>query len=127
MKSRNWCYITIVIILGIIAVLSRRNETGVREFCAKDFTVLGRRQWRCKARTFTTVTIDSIPRGSATYSTATSPNIINNRAIENERSFLVHLNDSDYNSETASNDEAVVYPEQNNHDHQCYCGKSLDA
>ena len=109
MKSRNWCYITIVIILGIIAVLSRRNEAGVRECCGKDFTVLGRRQWRCKARTFTTVAIDSIPRGSATYSTTTSPNIINNRAIENETSFLVHLNDSDYNSdETASNDEAVV-------------------
>ena len=48
MKSRNWWYVNIVAILGIIAVLSKGNETGVCEFCGKDFTVLGRHQWRCK-------------------------------------------------------------------------------
>ena len=45
--------------------------------------------------------------------------------MENETSSLVHLNDSDYNSETAANNEAVIEPEQNNHDHQCYCGNSF--
>ena len=125
MKSRNWWYVNIVAILGIIAVLSKGNEAGVCEFCGKDFTVLGRHQWRCKARTFTTITIDSIPRGSDTYSTTTSPHSANNRAIENEMSSLVHLNDSDGNGETAANNEPMVEPEQNNHDHQCYCGKSF--
>ena len=38
---------------------------------------------------------------------------------------LVHLNDSDYNDEIAANNEPEVEPEQNNHDHQCYCGKSF--
>ena len=121
MKSRNRWYVNIVAILGIITVLSKGNEAGVCEFCGKDFTVLGRHQWRCKARTFTTVTIDNIPRGSDTYSTTTSPHSANNRAIENETSSLVHLNDSDHNGETAANNE----PEQNNRDHQCYCGKSF--
>ena len=104
--------------------MSKGNEAGVCEFCGKDFTVLGRHQWRCKARTVTTVTIDNIPRGSDTYST-TSPHSANNKAIENEASSLVHLNDSDYNGETAANNEPVVEPEQNNHHHQCYCGKSF--
>ena len=125
MKSRNWWYVNIVAILGIIAVLRKGNEAGVCEFCGKDFTVLGRHQWRCKAKTFTTVTIDNIPRGSDTYSTTTSPHSANNRAIENETSSLVHLNDSDHNGETTANNEPVVEPEQNNHDHQCYCGKSF--
>ena len=125
MKSRNRWYVNIVAILGIIAVLSKGNEAGVCEFCGKDFTVLGRHQWRCKARTFTTVTIDKIPRGSDTYSTTTSPHSANNRAIENETSSLVHLNDSNHNGETAANNEPVVEPEQNNHDHQSYCGKSF--
>ena len=34
-------------------------------------------------------------------------------------------NDSDHNGETAANNEPVVEPEQINHDHQCYCGKSF--
>ena len=100
MKSRNRWYINIVVFLGIIAVLSKGNEAGVCEFCG-NFTDLIRHQWRCKARTFTTLTIDNIPRGSDTYSTATIPYSVNNRAIENETSSLVHLNDSDYNDETA--------------------------
>ena len=41
MKSRNRWYVNIVVMLGIIAVLSKRNEAGVCEFCEKDFTVLG--------------------------------------------------------------------------------------
>ena len=125
MKSRNRWYVNIVAILGIITVLSKGNEAGVCEFCGKDFTVLSRHQWRCKARTVTTVTIDNIPRGSDTYSTTTIPHSANNRAIENETSHLVHLNDSDYNGETAANYEPVDEPEQSNHDRQCYCGKSL--
>ena len=125
MRSRNRWYVNIVVILGIIAVLSKGNEAGVCEICVKDFTVLGRHQYRCKARTFTTVTIDHIPKGSDTFSTPTRPNSANNRVIENETSSLVHLYDSDYNGETAANNEPVVEPEQNNHDHQCYCGKSF--
>ena len=88
----------------------------------KDFTVLGRHQRRCNSRTFTTVTIENIPD---TYFTTTSPDSANNRAIENERSSFVHLNDFDYNSQTAANNEPVVEPEQNNHDHQCYCGNNI--
>ena len=125
MNSRNRWYVNIVAILGIIAVLSKGNEAGVCEFCGKDFTVLGRHQWRCKAGTFTTVTIDNIPRGSDTYSTTTIPHSANNRAIENETLSLVHLNDSDHNGETAANNEPVVEPEQNNQDHQCYCENHL--
>ena len=125
MKSRNQWYVNIVAILVIIAVLSKGNKAGVCEFCGKDFTVLGRHQWRCKARTFTTVTIDYIPGGSDTYSTTTSLHNANNRAIENETSSLVHHNDSDHNGETAANNEPVVEPEENNHNHQCYCGKSF--
>ena len=116
-KARNRWYVNIVAILGIIAVLRKGNEAEVCEFCGKDFTVLGRHQWRCKARTFTTVTIDNIPRGIDTYFTTTIPHSANNRAIENERSSLVHLNDSDHNGKTATNNEPVVEPEQNNHDH----------
>ena len=67
MKSRNRWYVNIVAILGIIAVLSKGNEAGVCEFCGKDFTVLGRHQWRCKARNFTTLTIDNILRGIVTH------------------------------------------------------------
>ena len=77
--------------------MSKGNEAGVCEFCDKDFTALGRHQWRCKDRTSTTVTIDNIPRDIDTYSIATSPNSANNRAIEKETSSLVHLHDSDYN------------------------------
>ena len=72
MKSRNrWC-VNIVVILGITVVLSKGNEAEVREFCGKDFTLLGR-----------------------------------------------------HNCETAANIEPVVELEQNNHGHQCYCGKSF--
>ena len=63
--------------------------------------------------------------GVVTHSTTTSPNHANNRAIENETSSLVHLNDSDHNGETTANNEPLVEPEQNNHDHHCYCGKSF--
>ena len=76
--------------------MSKGNEAGVFEFCGKDFTVLGRHQWRCKTKTFTSVTVDNISRGSDPYSTTTSPSKANNRAVENEISSLVHLNDSDY-------------------------------
>ena len=62
-------------------------------------------QCRCKAGTFTAVTIDNIPRGGDTNSTTTSPHSANNRAIENETSSLVHLNDSDHNGETVANNK----------------------
>ena len=108
MESRNRWHVNTVVILCIIAVLSKGNEAGVCEFCGKDFTVLGRHQWRCKARTFTTVTIDNIPRGSDTYSTTTNPNSANNRAIESKALSLVHLNHSDCSGETVANNEPVL-------------------